>query len=736
MKAVKSRVRSLVLLALLGWAAAAFASGPLAYEARFWTSWSPGPSVADLVAGNLGILDLGQDAELLIVAYRHLTDLGVGPASQGRLRAALEAPAPVPWEATGMVQWLEARRRVPGAPEIGWFMTERAIERVEATYTYTEYRANCQTDAFVTAARTLEDRVNRFGAESPAVREWLNGQDRVFELCQRGDEPPSELDATWPEWLRQDREYQIAAAHFYAFHHEEALRRFTAIGRDAGSPWRPLARYLVARTALRAGNPARAQQAITEILADPAMAELYPAARRYETLLAIRDRPAERRRALGARLLAPSLADADPDELRQALIDFVWLVTGRAPGAGAPTEDLETWLIAMSGGSGTDELGEVPAEPNPTHPSVGTFRAKRTLPWLVAALATARGHEPEVPELLAAAAAVPGDSPAAQTVGFHRARLLLARAMPEAEAEARELLDDLLRRPRLAPAVTNRLKALRAGLAPTLDEYLRFSLVTPVEMGFDDGGSQLWPANPEEPLPVVLTDEAIAHLNRSVPTREWVRLVAEADWLPADWRRRLGLAAWVGAMLANDSELAARVVPLLAELVPPALAAELEAWRVATPGTARDFGADLILLRWPGLSPRLADDVGRRTPLDEMDGLRDNGWCEQGGLFEASELAPVRFLSTEASQAAAAEAPWPDLKPTALAIGPRLLTYAEGHRDDPRVPEALHRLVRFTRVGCAWGDEVGVVSKRAFDLLHRRYPRSEWAAKTPYWFKG
>lgn len=736
MNPVKSRVWLPVLLALVGRAAAVFASGPLAYEARFWSRSSPGPSLDDLVAGHLGILDVGQDAELLIVAYRHLTDVGVGPASQGRLRAALGAPAPVPWEATGLVMWLEARRRVPGAPEIGWFMTERAIERVEATYTYTEYRPNCQPDAFVTAARTLTERADRFGAEAPAVREWLNGQDRVFELCQKGDEPPPELDTTWPEWLRRDREYQIAAAHFYAFHHDEAQRRFAAIGRDAGSPWRHLARYLVARTALRAGDPERAQQAITEILADPAMAELYPAARRYETLLAIRDRPAERRRELGARLLAPSLADADPDELRQALIDFVWLVSGRAPGAGAPTEDLEIWLSVMTGGSPSGELGEVPAEPGKTLPAVDSFRAKRTLPWLVAALATARGDEPAVPELLAAAAAVPAESPAAQTVGFHRSRLLLARATPEAEAEARALLDVLLARTDLSLGAANRLKELRAGLAPTLDEYLRFSLVTPVEMGFDDGGSQLWPANPEEPLPVVLTDEAIAHLNRSVPLRERVRLTEDQGLLPADWRGRLGLAAWVAALLEGDSALAERVVPQVAPLVPPALAAELEAWRSAPPGAARVFGADLILLRWPGLSPRIADDVGRRTPLDEMDGLRDNGWCEQGGLYEASELAPVRFLSTEVFQTAAAHSPWPDLKPTALAIGPRLLTYAETHRDDPRVPEALHRLVRFTRVGCAWGDEVGVVSKRAFDLLHRRYPRSEWAAKTPYWFKG
>lgn len=384
-------------------------------------------------------------------------------------------------------------------------------------------------------------------------------------------------------------------------------------------------------------------------------------------------------------------------------------------------------------------MSEVPAglgRGPPAAPlAIGYYREKRTLPWLVAALVTAQGGEAELPDLLAAAAAVPGDSPAAITVGFHRARLLLTRANPESDREARELLDDLLQRPGLATAVGNRLKSLRAGLAPTLDEYLRFSLVKPVELGFDDGGSQLWPEDPAAPTPFVLTDEAIAHLNRSVPTRELARLAGLTALLPAEWRLRLGLAAWVGAILEKNAAVAEGLVPVLRPLVPEALAVELETWLRAE-GTERDFLAHLTFLRWPGLSPRIADDVGRRTPLEEMDSLRDNGWCEKGGLAGTAELAPVRFHSAAVQQAAATDEPWPDLKATALEIGPAVITYAEGHRDDPRVPEALHRVVRLTRLGCAWGDAVGEVSKRAFELLHRRYPKSEWTARTPYWFQG
>jgi hypothetical protein len=42
-------------------------------------------------------------------------------------------------------------------------------------------------------------------------------------------------------------------------------------------------------------------------------------------------------------------------------------------------------------------------------------------------------------------------------------------------------------------------------------------------------------------------------------------------------------------------------------------------------------------------------------------------------------------------------------------------------------------VVRASRYGCN-DDKTGDVSKRAFDLLHRRYRNTEWATKTPYWY--
>ena len=57
-----------------------------------------------------------------------------------------------------------------------------------------------------------------------------------------------------PARARMDRDYQIAAATFYAGALVEAERLFTAIGNDVASPYRARARYLVARAIFRGAD--------------------------------------------------------------------------------------------------------------------------------------------------------------------------------------------------------------------------------------------------------------------------------------------------------------------------------------------------------------------------------------------------------------------------------------------------------------------------------------------------
>ena len=66
-------------------------------------------------------------------------------------------------------------------------------------------------------------------------------------------------------------------------------------------------------------------------------------------------------------------------------------------------------------------------------------------------------------------------------------------------------------------------------------------------------------------------------------------------------------------------------------------------------------------------------------------------------------------------------------------LGGHVLAWARRNPDDPRVPQALHLVVRSTRYGCV-DAETSKLSRAAFELLHRRYPRSPWTARTKYWY--
>ena len=63
------------------------------------------------------------------------------------------------------------------------------------------------------------------------------------------------------------------------------------------------------------------------------------------------------------------------------------------------------------------------------------------------------------------------------------------------------------------------------------------------------------------------------------------------------------------------------------------------------------------------------------------------------------------------------------------------VAWAGLHPDDPRVPESLRLAVRAARFACAGDGQTDRWSRRAFDLLHTHYAKTEAARRTPYWYK-
>src|SRR3974390_941095 len=57
-------------------------------------------------------------------------------------------------------------------------------------------------------------------------------------------------------------------------------------------------------------------------------------------------------------------------------------------------------------------------------------------------------------------------------------------------------------------------------------------------------------------------------------------------------------------------------------------------------------------------------------------------------------------------------------------LGAIVIPWAKAHLSDPRVPEALHNVVRATQ----YGDMDSDTSKAAYELLHGKFPHNPWTA--------
>jgi hypothetical protein len=692
----------------------ATACGPFFEYPAFAFATHPDFPLDRFAGGRLGILQPGYGTTYLVIAYRHLSGAGLDEAA---LQATIDT-----WREdfngrstegeSPLQEWQRQRLEVPGIAPIPPFQTYRTNQ------SYVSH-PNCLDDAFRNASRTLARRIDAFGADSPHLVAWVKAQDTVFANCSGGPSIPEAAAEDSPPWLRADRAYQIAAAHFYAGELGEAERRFRAIAADATSPWQALSAYVVARVLIRSQRLDAAEAELQSILAAPSLAPLHDAARRLLGLVRFRLHPKDRALELGMALAAPTLGSS----FRQELTDYSRLVQDPFG------DDLSAWITAFKR----------------SYPSaVETWRQRRTMPWLIAALSAVEIGDAGLDELLAAARAVPRDSPGYLSVAYHRCRLLAALGRRE---EARQRLDALLATDGASapPSSRNLLLSLRAGMARDLDELLRYTQMTPVGIIGADGEERMVPndrirwdevgnaqvqvfnvtGDLDNDLSPDFDDSTKATLEL-LPVRSLMAAARHEGLLPR-LRGILLQLAWTRAVLVDDDASARLLHPLLAESNPE-LKPALEEYSRARSRAERRFTAILALLRTPGLSP-VFNERGE-SPLAEIDPFRRNWWCGIG-VVAPDDDAPL-FLGAQDLKAARSELTELGALPPNFLVS-EVLAWARPHRDDARVPEALHLAVRATRYGCT-DASTGKLSRAAFRLLHRRYPRNEWTARTPYWF--
>jgi hypothetical protein len=733
MKATSRRVLACGLAIAAASTAAVLACGP--FFVNLLTGKDGAPiDRAGYARGELGVVKPTFARRYLVQAYRTLG--GTPPIAADVLFTATPPTAgPPAW-----LRWEDLQRReLP--PSARQALTYISPARIAADYSSFD---NCLDAAFTRALDTYGERMARYGARSIETIEWLTAQAAVFQNCRGG---PLVLPAAAPPGastaIQADRDYQTASAYFYATQYDEAAGRFRALASNAASPWRASGRYLAARALIRSVTvpstpPKDAAQRLTAAtrdleatLTDRDASALHASARGLIDYIAVLTRPAQRLREISARLAtAQTVAPQD-------LVDYTRLMDralGPTP-SGKPRfdvaeiakgDDLTDWILAFQ--EGNPRAGE-------------RWRETRSERWLVAALWAAEPGDAQAPALIAAAAQVPRTSRAFATAAILRVRLLIQR---NDLAAARTALAALPSAPTtgIDAETINLLRDARFTVAATLDEMLAQAqrIVVSAE---GEGDTQ----PPEKFTKPVWDFKVAAVFNGRMPLGQLVA-TAESTRLPSRLRLRVAQAAFTRAVVLDQAQPGIRAARVVAALA-PALRADLARYIAAPDENARRRIATLTLLRTSGLSINVEgedtdDSYQRDTPMRRFGhAYLRNWWCpSQIVAFDSARPLAInglpfpQFVSEEERRETGTEL---EALQTAGTPRERLLSaaiaWAETRRTDPEAAEALALAIEGWRwSACDSNAPKSDLPRRAFALLHRQFPDSDWAKNTKYWY--
>lgn len=732
--------------------------------------------------GNLGIVQPDYNRTFLFAAYRRFNRLNFTDAEQKDLvsiwNAELYRTDDNEIGTNEAVKiWLATRKKVLGAEPEPKIYTDRNYDGGF------NFFPNCTAAAFETAAKTLEKRIAEHSATDENVKNWTRAQDQVFTNCSEGKQIPQEVAA--PEWLKNDRAYQIAAAHFYATNFAEAKIRFEQIAANKNSRWQATANYLVARTLIRQASTIedadynyerllekrrpyyeQAEARLQKILTDASQREFHPAAVKFVNLVKYRLRPAERIHELAA-----ILTQNEPDtNFRQDLIDYRWLMDRLAETAHADAEKneaerakRENKAIDYDVKAGFQDYPQTIREDDVTDwiftfqsagdaaykHSLEKWRETKNPAWFAAAIAKVTKDAPEVAQLLTAAEAVEKTAPEFATVAFHRNRVLLEKGL---RGEARSKLDAILndKTSNLPVSARNQFLSQRMFLAETLDDFLVYAQRRAAAFAWDDLPGEIVDFNDAETGNkdvavwrdrTMFDTDAERVFNEKMPLSV-LKQAAVNSKLPDYLRRNLLIAAWTRALILGNEPATQELAPQLVR-VAPEFQPFLGNYISAKTAIERNNAATYALLKLPALRPFAESGYGRLAPITEIDSYRDNWWCapvnyefnNKGEKVSLTNQPTPAFLTS--AQIAVAKAELEQIKKLGAGstfIARRAIEFATKSPNDARLSESLQLAVRGTRYGCR-DCETGKYSKAAHDILKSRFARTEAAKKTPYWFK-
>lgn len=761
----------------------ASACGPFLPVADTIFGIHPDVPLRRFAAGNLGIIQPGYAKSYLVVAYRYLSGRPLTPAEQSSIlnlwsqRLAGNSVADSE-DSTGDATDAAAK-----------YTKLRAKVLNDKTDWRTQFAYGISQDAFQNALTNLQWLIQQFGLHGSEVKDWLTVQDKVFNDApvSEGDLPPIPADAN--PLVRQLRAYQLAAAEFYANDLEKAVASFEAIADDkmlpttsAGARLRDVCLYMAARCttniALAANDQDKLEAAdkfvVDTIAKDPHNSYGSDLDDLRDAIDYQSESPAE-----SLERLTKVINTTRTDRFGNAVGDLTWLLhtyfddhgnrvppsaDDKTPPAEVPVDkhDLTDWLMTLhEPDESWDSIGvadrkeiEAQQKERGTH-ALDRWRHTHSLPWFVAAVSLNNPLDKSNQDLLSAATKCSPQSKAFLTSQFF---LIDALIHARRKTEADNLLIRALGTHHIPPSARNLFLCQRLMTSQSVKEFLNSIVQRPVAIS-DDWDMTQTPNDKDYPnhqsANEVIAYTQAADLNANLPQKYWLQWCEDTALSPP-LRARVILAAWLRSkLLGQEANLDDRLVAAY-----PSLRKEMDNYKNAPDGPEKRFAlACLIIENW-GMTPYLAPGVSRNLcKINEWDGFYNNFWLPLApdAKLRTDDLAfteSLRYLgatpmrdrlvsySAPVLTSLLTSAEKKDLAAERLAIwnnhpsrflGEPILARAKSHPRDPRVPEMLYHLVKLPR----WSGRSAIAtkySKAAYLLLHKQYPKSDWAQKAECWY--
>jgi hypothetical protein len=628
---------------------------------------------------------------------------------------------------------------------------------------------NCPLTSYSFAISTLNALAGRSDATPERLAAWIGSQRQVFKTC--GDDPdstrsiyerpkplipaPVELPASEALYWRQMQQYQLASAAFYSEDYARASRLFAAIGATEKHPLRGWGEYLSLRAQARAAvyvpedqrwkeaqairaesaeaaavrlaaqqkKLAAIQASIAHILADAELAPLHEASRAIGRSMQVYLTPALRFAELSKLLDDPRANPYQDDHLGDWRVLADDLLQAPARDAVRNSAGFVDWIITVQQGDQAHALAQWQR-----YVKEGSKPQARV--WLTASALLSPKLTPAQEQ---AALQVPASAP--EYLTLRRALARHYRLNGQAD-KARALSDAVLASPVLASAQSSSARNVflqeRFAVATSPADAAKYLLRTQaIDLDTDTGElAKNRSAN------VDIAADGQRWLNSGLSAADLLSVAAQPA-LPVQWRARIASAAWMRFDLLGQQE-AALSASRQAEQISPALAGAAAEYRKASAAAERHHALMISALNF-GMSPMFQGYALADQPRGKEE-TRADMWCKMpskagAGYTEntdAEESLPMPQLGNVPARDKEL-AQLGTLKTATGYIGDTVMARAKTQPNDPALPWLLYVTVQSTRGGCL-DDDVKTLSRNAFSLLHKRYGKTEWATKTPYFY--